>query len=31
MGEFPACFFSKEKERTYDRTYENLVRDREGP
>jgi hypothetical protein len=28
-GEFPACFFSKAGERTYDRSFENLVRDRE--
>ena len=29
-GEFPGCFFSKEGERTWDRSFENLVRDREG-
>lgn len=27
-GEFPACFFSKDGERTYDRSFENLVNDR---
>jgi len=27
-GEFPACFFSAKAERTYDRTFEALVRDR---
>jgi hypothetical protein len=27
-GEFPACFFSKEAERTYDRSFENLKNDR---
>lgn len=25
-GELPACFFSKEYERTYDRSIENFVR-----
>lgn len=29
-GEFPGCFFSKEGERSWDRSFENLVRDREG-
>ena len=29
-GEFPACFFSKAGERTYDCSFENLVRDREN-
>ncbi|MEZ4357945.1 MAG: DUF6485 family protein [Eubacteriales bacterium] len=28
-GEFPACFFSKEAEKTYDRSFERLKRDRE--
>jgi hypothetical protein len=27
-GEFPACFFSKEAERTYDRGFGALVKDR---
>jgi len=27
-GEFPGCFFSEAGERTYDRSFENLVRDR---
>ncbi len=27
-GEFPACFFSKEAESTYDRSFEKLVEDR---
>ncbi len=27
-GEFPACLFSDEAERTYDRSLANLVRDR---
>jgi len=26
-GEVPSCFFSKEGERTYDRSIENLYRD----
>jgi len=26
MGELPACFFNKEFERSYDRSYENFVR-----
>ncbi|MDR1800485.1 MAG: hypothetical protein LBQ95_01375 [Lachnospiraceae bacterium] len=26
--EFPACFFSKEAERTYDRSFTKLVQDR---
>lgn len=29
MGEFPACFFSKEAERSYDRSFASLKRDRE--
>ena len=28
-GEFPACFFSKEMERTYDRSFNALRRDRD--
>jgi hypothetical protein len=28
MGEFPACQFSAEAERRYDRSFEALVRDR---
>jgi hypothetical protein len=28
MGEFPACFFSVEAERRYDRSFEALRRDR---
>ncbi len=28
-GEFPACFFSEEGERTWDRSFACLVRDRE--
>jgi hypothetical protein len=27
-GEFPACFFSPETERSYDRSFEALARDR---
>jgi hypothetical protein len=27
-GEFPACFFSPVAERTYDRSFANLVKDR---
>ncbi len=27
-GEFPACFFSKEAEKTYDRSLEKLIEDR---
>ncbi|RME41140.1 MAG: hypothetical protein D6794_01090 [Deltaproteobacteria bacterium] len=27
-GEFPGCFFSVEGERTWDRTLDNLLRDR---
>jgi len=26
-GELPACFFSKEAERTYDRSVENFIKD----
>ncbi|PJA84157.1 MAG: hypothetical protein CO145_02050 [Candidatus Nealsonbacteria bacterium CG_4_9_14_3_um_filter_37_13] len=26
-GELPACFFSKEAEKTYDRSVENFIRD----
>jgi hypothetical protein len=29
-GEFPACFFSKAAEKTYDRSFRALVKDREG-
>ncbi len=29
-GEFPACFFTAEAEKTFDRSYEMLVKDREG-
>lgn len=28
MGELPACYFSREGERTYDRSIENYLRDR---
>ncbi len=28
-GEFPGCFFSKEGERAWDRSFANLVHDRE--
>lgn len=28
-GEFPACFFSKEAEKAYDRSFNALVKDRE--
>ncbi len=28
MGEFPACFFSKEAEKTYDRGLKKLLEDR---
>ena len=27
-GEFPACFFSKEAEKTYDRSLSRLLKDR---
>jgi len=27
-GEFPACFFSEKAEKTYDRSFEELCRDR---
>jgi hypothetical protein len=27
-GQFPACFFSKEGEKTYDRSLEKLIEDR---
>lgn len=27
-GEFPACFFSDKAEKTYDRSFEMLVKDR---
>jgi len=27
-GEFPACFFSKGAEKTYDRSFEALLKDR---
>lgn len=27
-NEFPGCFFSKDGEKTYDRSFENLVKDR---
>ncbi|MGI6152928.1 MAG: hypothetical protein ACOYJB_03715 [Christensenellaceae bacterium] len=29
-GQFPACFFSKEAEAKYDRSFEALVADRRG-
>jgi len=29
-GEFPACFFSAEAEKTYDRSLKALLRDRQG-
>ena len=29
MGEFPACFFSKQAEARYDRSYEALIKDRQ--
>lgn len=28
-GELPGCFFSREAERTYDRSIENFIRSRE--
>jgi hypothetical protein len=28
MGEFPACFFSDKAEKTYDRSFEMLAKDR---
>jgi hypothetical protein len=30
MGQFPACFFSAEAEKKYDRSFDALVRDRQG-
>ena len=30
MGQFPACFFSKKGEATWDRSYEMLKKDREN-
>ncbi|MEJ5307871.1 MAG: DUF6485 family protein [candidate division WOR-3 bacterium] len=27
-NEFPGCFFSKEGEKSYDRSFENLIKDR---
>ena len=30
MNQFPACFFSARAEKTYDRSFAALVRDREG-
>ena len=27
-GQFPACFFSKEAEKTYDRSFAKLIEDR---
>jgi hypothetical protein len=30
MGQFPACFFSAEAEKKYDRGFDALVRDRRG-
>ena len=30
MGEFPACFFSKEAEATFDRSLAMLIKDRKG-
>ena len=29
-GQFPACFFSKEAEKTYDRSFAALIRDRKS-
>ena len=29
-GELPACYFSKEAERTYDRSIENYIRSKRG-
>ena len=29
-GEFPACFFTPDAEQSYDRSFDNLVRDRLG-
>lgn len=29
-GEFPACFFSKATEKTYDRSLAALIKDRKG-
>ena len=29
-GELPACYFSKEAERTYDRTIENFIKNYRG-
>ena len=29
-SELPACYFSKEAEKTYDRTIENLIKDRKN-
>ena len=29
-GEFPACFFSKDAERSYDRSFSALLKDRKG-
>ena len=29
-GEFPACFFTSEIEKTYDRSFEALIKDRSG-
>lgn len=28
MGEFPACFFSKDAEKSYDRSFEMLKKDK---
>ena len=30
QGEFPACFFTPDAERSYDRSFSRLVRDRRG-
>lgn len=30
QGEFPACFFSPDAERSYDRSFARLLKDREG-
>jgi hypothetical protein len=29
-GEMPGCYFSKEAEKTYDRSFENYMRDRKS-
>ena len=30
MAQFPACFFSRQAEATYDRSFAALLRDRQG-